>query len=57
VSDRVTWESCPSCARPAAVGWIDGDPVEFDCPRGCSLSTDQLTAVFARGSRQRINGD
>jgi hypothetical protein len=57
VSDRVTWESCPSCARPAAVGWIDGHPVEFDCPRGCSLSTDQLTAVFARGSRQRINGD
>jgi hypothetical protein len=42
MSDSITWEQCPSCCRPAAVGWLDGVPVEFDCPAGCSLTEDQL---------------
>ena len=42
MSDRVTWEGCPICGEPAAVGWVtlvgrevgagSEDPVEFDCP-------------------------
>jgi hypothetical protein len=49
VSERVTWETCPECRRPAAVGWVDGDPVEFDCPQECTLTADELRAVFMTG--------
>ena len=52
VSDRVTWEVCPGCGRTAAVGWIDEQPVEFDCTAGCHVSADQLRDV-ARRSRVR----
>ncbi len=48
MSDRVTWETCPVCGDPAALGWEllegpDGAPVggilvEFDCPNGCLVS-------------------
>jgi len=41
-SERVTWEECPSCGEPAAVGWWHGRPVEFDCPEGCRVSLEQL---------------
>jgi hypothetical protein len=47
-SERVTWEDCPSCQRPAAVGWMDGQAVEFDCPRGCSVTSAQLQTVATR---------
>ena len=45
-SERVTWEGCPQCRRVAAVGWVDGRPVEFDCPGGCRLDAAQVK-VFA----------
>lgn len=48
MSDRVTWETCPVCHRPAAVGWIDGGPVEFDCPAGCRLNAEQVRAFADR---------
>jgi hypothetical protein len=45
MSDRITWEECPSCGGLAAIGWrlvlgSTGAPiaeraVEFDCPNGC----------------------
>src|SRR5438445_11830388 len=41
-SERVTWEDCPNCGRPAAVGWLNGHPIEFDCPAGCSLNKVQV---------------
>ena len=47
-SDRVTWETCPGCGRPAAVGWRNGSPVEFDCPAGCRISQAQLRAFADR---------
>jgi hypothetical protein len=47
-SERVTWENCPSCQRPAAVGWMDGQAVEFDCPSGCSPTSAQVQAIAAR---------
>jgi hypothetical protein len=47
-SERVTWENCPSCQRPAAVGWMEGRAVEFDCPGGCSPSPAQVRAIAAR---------
>ncbi len=47
-SERVTWETCPSCGRCAAVGWRDGSPVEVDCTGGCRLTA----AEFARRTRQ-----
>ena len=50
-SERVTWEDCPNCRRAAAVGWVGGQPVEFDCPGGCSLSTEQVVAFAARRGR------
>jgi len=51
MSEHITWESCPRCGRPAAVGWNPAggareDPVEFDCPAGCQLSTAQVRAAF-----------
>ncbi len=48
-SERVTWEDCPGCRRAAAVGWVDGRPVEFDCPRGCRLSEEQVQVFAATG--------
>jgi len=48
MSDSVTWETCPTCERPAAVGWLDGSPVEFDCTAGCDLDPKQLTALADR---------
>jgi hypothetical protein len=56
LSERVTWETCPGCRRPAAVGWVDGDPVGFDCPRECTLSAGELRAAFMPGRRvSRLN--
>ena len=49
MSERVTWETCPECRRPAAVGWVDGDPVEFDCPRECTLPAGELRTAFVPG--------
>jgi len=46
VSERVTWEQCPECRRLAAVGWLDGTLVEFDCPNGCSLTQSRIAAAF-----------
>ncbi|SFO04070.1 hypothetical protein SAMN05660359_01143 [Geodermatophilus obscurus] len=34
-SEHITWETCPRCGLTAAVGWLDGVPVEFDCTAGC----------------------
>ena len=49
-SERVTWEDCPNCRRVAAVGWVDGRPVEFDCPGRCRLNAAQVDAfAFRRG--------
>jgi hypothetical protein len=56
VSQRITWEMCPRCGRPAAVGWLPAvgiggdpigeDPVEFDCVAGCQLSSSGIAAAF-----------
>jgi hypothetical protein len=58
MSERITWEPCPCCARPAAVGWgpvlgPDGQPageraVEFDCPAGCRLGAAELRHLSRR---------
>jgi hypothetical protein len=50
VSERVTWEDCPNCGRPAAVGWLDEFPIEFDFTGGCLLSLQQIRAL-ATGRR------
>jgi hypothetical protein len=42
MTERITWDTCPQCGRYAAVGWLDGIPVGFDCPRGCQLTADQF---------------
>jgi hypothetical protein len=42
VSERVTWELCPNCDRLAAVGWLDEEAIEFDCPGGCLVSVEQV---------------
>ena len=55
VSEWVTWEDCPHCRRPAAVGWMKGRPTEFDCPRGCRLSAEQVHALAARRGRPPVD--
>jgi hypothetical protein len=47
VSERVTWETCPACGRLAAVGWLDGVPVQFDCPGGCRLPRSRIVSTFS----------
>ena len=44
MTESITWESCPTCHRPAAVGWLEGVPLEFDCPAGCRLTEVQIRA-------------
>ncbi len=55
MKDQVTWATCPTCDRVAAVGWatvLRPDrrqaqvPVDFDCPSGCRLDTAQLRHIF-----------
>ena len=54
-SERVTWETCPSCGTSAALGWSGRlgveIPVEFDCPAGCELTEEQIRAVFGHSHR------
>src|SRR4051812_49878200 len=45
VSERITWETCPRCGLTAAVGWLDGVPVEFDCTAGCALTGQHLARL------------
>lgn len=37
MSERVTWTTCPLCSEAAAVGWLQEEPIEFDCRTGCLL--------------------
>jgi hypothetical protein len=48
-SERITWESCLRCGRPAAVGWLDGVPVEFDCTGGCTPTEHDMSRLRRRG--------
>ena len=41
-SERITWETCPSCGRSAALGWRDRILVEVDCPGGCRLNASDF---------------
>jgi len=47
VSEQVSWEKCPVCGGAAAVGWLDGQPVEFDCPGGCWPTVEQIRSLLA----------
>jgi len=49
-SERVTWETCPSCGKSAAAGWRDGVLIEWDCPGGCRLAAMDLAG---RGRERR----
>jgi hypothetical protein len=44
-SERITWETCPRCDRTAAVGWLDGALVEFDCPSACTPTEQDMGRV------------
>jgi len=67
MSDRITWEPCPCCARPAAVGWspvprADGRPagelaVEFDCPADCRLTAAELQYLTGRRAGSATDGE
>lgn len=46
-SERITWEDCPCCGRAAAVGWLDGVAMMFDCPGECR-PTEQEVARLRR---------
>jgi hypothetical protein len=53
-TERVTWEYCPNCRKPAAVGWSSGRPIGFDCPHGCRLSAGQVEGLTASVGRPPI---
>ncbi len=54
MSERITWEPCPSCGRSAAVGWAGQHPVEFDCPNDCPVSDAEVAHWYSaqEGSRR-----
>jgi hypothetical protein len=54
LSDGVTLEDCPNCQRVAAVGWLDGQVLVFDCPAGCGLSAGQRDTFAARRGRPPV---
>jgi hypothetical protein len=37
MSERISWTTCPHCGGAAAVGWLQDDPIEFDCAAGCTV--------------------
>ena len=45
MSERVTWESCPSCGHRAAVGWTGDTVTEVDCARGCELTDEHVVEI------------
>jgi hypothetical protein len=49
ITERISWEVCPRCGGPAAVGWVDGTAVEFDCLRGCELPEKRIRDTPWRG--------
>ncbi len=53
-TERVTWENCPNCQRPAAVGWRSGRFTGFDCPHGCRLSAGQIEGLTSGLGRPSI---
>jgi hypothetical protein len=55
MSERVTWENCPVCRRPAVVGWSNGRPIEFDCPGGCRLNAAHIQFFADRRGRAPID--
>lgn len=38
MSERITWTTCPHCGEAAAVGWLQEEPIEFDCKTGCTMA-------------------
>jgi hypothetical protein len=46
-SDVVTWEACPACDGPVALGWVGQTVAEIDCAGGCRL-TDALREAVRR---------
>lgn len=46
-SDVVTWEACPGCNGPAALGWVGQTLTETDCAAGCPM-TDVLREAIRR---------
>jgi len=56
-SERITWEDCPACGGPVAVGWLDGHPSEVDCAGGCRLRVDQVPISAASRDRARVLGE
>lgn len=55
MSEHISWETCPQCHRPAAVGWIDGHPGEFDCLSRCPVTVSELRQLAA-GVKERGEG-
>jgi hypothetical protein len=37
-SDRISFQDCPTCGRPQAVGWTEADLTETNCLDGCHLA-------------------
>ena len=62
-SSRITWERCPQCGGPAAVGWraVGTCPslplveyaVEFDCRAGCNLTVEEMVGSFQSSITRR----
>ena len=51
MSEKVTWEKCPGCAGPVALGWVGHTVTEIDCAAGCEL-TESHRESLRRGAAQ-----
>jgi hypothetical protein len=60
MSDLMTSARCPLCGELAAVGWtwMEDPPsaraVEYLCPHGCRLTTDELADRFPEMHDRRL---
>ncbi|SEO77553.1 hypothetical protein [Trujillonella endophytica] len=56
MSERVSWETCPECRRLAAVGWLDGNAVEVDCPNGCNVTPVRVVSTIRHDRQSGMPG-
>ena len=44
-SEKVTWETCPRCGGPVALGWLGQTVTEIDCTSACELTDSHRESV------------
>lgn len=45
LSEKVTWETCPRCDGPVALGWVGTTVMEIDCATACELTDSHRESI------------